>query len=121
MKSAPAWTAAAARSPAAERRRRLSGGMALDAEFRRRTEGLVDDTLGLYRKAGASPRIGEVWRAEREGDFLCGFFVGEMVGSAIAAFQSFHGREPAPEEHVEIVEIVESRAGAIREFFARFN
>lgn len=95
--------------------------MALDAEFRKRTEGLVDDTLGLYRRAEASPRIGQVWNAERPGDFMCGFFVGEMVGSALAAFQSFHRREPTAEEHVEIVEIVESRAGSIREFFARFN
>lgn len=95
--------------------------MALDAEFRKRTEGLVDDTLELYRRAAASPRIGQVWNAERPGDFMCGFFVGEMVGSALAAFQSFHRREPTAEEHVEIVEIVESRAGPIREFFARFN
>lgn len=95
--------------------------MALDGEFRKRTEGLVDETLELYRKAGASPRIGQVWDAERQGDFLCGFFVGEMVGSALGAFQSFHRREPTPEEHVEIVEIVESRAGPIREFFAQFN
>ena len=95
--------------------------MALDKEFRRKTEALVDETLDLYRKAGASPRIGDVWKAERPGDFLCGFFVGEMVGSALAAFQSFHRREPAQEEHFEIVEIIESRAGTIREFFARFN
>lgn len=95
--------------------------MALGREFRERTEALVDETLELYRKAGASPRIGQVWHAERPGDFMCGFFVGEMVGSALGAFQSFHRREPTPEEHVEIVEIVESRAGPIREFFARFN
>lgn len=95
--------------------------MALGAEFRKKTEDLVDETLGLYRKAGASPRIAQVWDAQRPGDFLCGFFVGEMVGSALGAFQSFHRRGPTPEEHVEIVEIVESRAGPIREFFARFN
>ncbi len=95
--------------------------MALDKDFRKKTEALVDETLDLYRKAGASPRIGGVWKAERPGDFLCGFFVGEMVGSALGAFQSFHRREPTPDEHVEIVEIVESRAGPIREFFARFN
>lgn len=95
--------------------------MALDKDFRKKTESLVDETLDLYRKAGASPRIGGVWKAERPGDFLCGFFVGEMVGSALAAFQPFHRREPTPDEHVEIVEIVESRAETIREFFARFN
>jgi len=95
--------------------------MALDAEFRKRTEGLVDDTLELYRRAAASPRIGQVWNAERPGDFMCGFFVGEMVGSALGAFQSFHRREPTAAEHVEIVEIIESRAGAIREFFSGLN
>ena len=95
--------------------------MALDKEFRERTVRLVDETLELYRKAGASPRIGQVWHAERPGDFMCGFFVGEMVGSALGAFQSFHRREPTQDEHIEIIEIVESRAGPIREFFARFN
>ena len=95
--------------------------MALDKGFRERTEKLVDETLELYRTAGASPRIGQVWHAERPGDFMCGFFVGEMVGSALGAFQSFHRREPTAAEHVEIVEIVESRADAIRGFFSRFN
>lgn len=95
--------------------------MALDRGFREKTESLVDETLALYRKAGASPRIGQVWRAERPGDFMCGFFVGEMVGSALGAFQSFHRREPTAAEHVEIVEIIESRAGAIREFFSGLN
>ena len=95
--------------------------MALDPGFKAKTERLVDDTLELYRSAGASPRIGQVWHAERPGDFMCGFFVGEMVGSALGAFQSVHRREPTPEEHVEIAEIVESRAGEIRELFARFN
>lgn len=106
---------------AAEARDGRRRGMALGGEFRKKTEDLVDETLALYRKAGASPRIARVWDAQRPGDFLCGFFVGEMVGSALGAFQAFHRREPTPEEHVEIVEIVESRAGAIREFFARFN
>ena len=52
---------------------------------------------------------------------MCGFFVGEMVGSALSAFQVFHKREPTADEHMEIVKIVEGHSGQIREFFARFN
>ncbi len=95
--------------------------MTLDPEFARQTRELVGQTLDLYKKAGASPRVGQVWECQNVGDFLCGFFVGEMVGSALSAFQIVHKREPTPEEHLEIVDLVESRAGEIKEFFARFN
>ncbi len=95
--------------------------MTLDNEFIKQTNKLISETLKLYQDAGASPRIGEVWRCENTGDFLCGFFVGEMVGSALSAFQVFHRREPTPQEHMEIVEIVESYSKAITEFFSQFN
>jgi len=95
--------------------------MTLDNEFVKQTNKLVSETLKLYQDAGASPRIGEVWRCENTGDFLCGFFVGEMVGSALSAFQVFHRREPTPQEHMEIVEIVESYSEEITEFFSQFN
>ena len=95
--------------------------MTLDNEFIKQTNKLVTETLKLYQNAGASPRIGEVWRCENTGDFLCGFFVGEMVGSALSAFQVFHKREPTPQEHMEIVEIVENYSKAITEFFSQFN
>ena len=95
--------------------------MTLDNEFIKQTNKLITETLKLYQNAGASPRIGEVWRCENTGDFLCGFFVGEMVGSALSAFQVFHKREPTPQEHMEIVEIVENYSKAITEFFSQFN
>ena len=95
--------------------------MTLDSEFIKQTNKLVNETLKLYQNAGASPRIGEVWRCENTGDFLCGFFVGEMVGSALSAFQVFHRREPTPQEHMEIVEIIENYSKAITEFFSQFN
>ena len=95
--------------------------MTLDNEFIKQTNKLVTETLKLYQDAGASPRIGEVWRCENTVDFLCGFFVGEMVGSALSAFQVFHKREPTPQEHMEIVEIVENYSKAITEFFSQFN
>ncbi len=95
--------------------------MTLDSEFKKQTNKLVSETLKLYQNAGASPRIGEVWRCENTGDFLCGFFVGEMVGSALSAFQVFHRREPTPQEHMEIVEIIENYSKAITEFFSQFN
>ena len=95
--------------------------MTLDSEFKKQTNKLVSETLKLYQNAGASPRIGEVWRCENTGDFLCGFFVGEMVGSALSAFQVFHKREPTPQEHMEIIEMIENYSKAITEFFSQFN
>ena len=95
--------------------------MTLDTEFIKQTNKLISETLELYQNAGASPRIGEVWKCENIGDFLCGFFVGEMVGSALSAFQVFHKREPSQDEHLEIVSIVEKYNKEIREFFSQFN
>ena len=95
--------------------------MTLDNEFKEQTEKLVTDTLVLYKNSGASPRIGDVWKCENIGDFLCGFFVGEMVGSALSAFQVYHKREPSAEEHMEIVSIVEKHSDEIADFFTKFN
>ena len=95
--------------------------MTLDSEFKKQTEKLVTETLELYKNAGASPRISDVWKCENMGDFLCGFFVGEMVGSALSAFQVYHKREPTPHEHMEIVDIVESYTSEIIDFFSKFN
>ena len=95
--------------------------MTLDNEFKEQTERLVTETLELYKNAGASPRIGDVWKCENTGDFLCGFFVGEMVGSALSAFQVYHKREPSAEEHMEIIGIVEKYFDEIVAFFTKFN
>ena len=95
--------------------------MALDSEFSKQTSSLIEQTLELYKSAGASPRIGQLWNCQNVGDFLCGFFVGEMVGSALSAFQIVHKREPTAEEHMEIIELVESYSKEIKEFFAKFN
>jgi len=95
--------------------------MTLDSEFIKQTNKLISETLKLYQNAGASPRIGEVWRCENTGDFLCGFFVGEMVGSALSAFQVFHKREPTAQEHMKIVEIIENYSEAITGFFSQFS
>ena len=95
--------------------------MPLDPEFKKQTEKLINDTLDLYKKSGTSPKVSEVWQWQNIGDFLCGFFVGEMIGSALSAFQIFHKREPGPNEHSEIFEIVEKQREEIREFFMKFN
>jgi hypothetical protein len=95
--------------------------MTLDSEFKNQTIQLITNTLELYKQAGASPRIGQVWDCENVGDFLCGFFVGEMVGSALSAFQVVHHREPTPDEHLEIIDIVESHSKDIKDFFSKFN
>jgi|TARA_B100000745_G_scaffold18092_1_gene12717 hypothetical protein len=95
--------------------------MTLDSEFVKQTNDLITKTFELYRSAGVSPQIDEVWKCENIGDFLCGFFVGEMVGSALSAFQVFHRREPSQDEHLEIVRIVENYNKEISEFFSKFN
>ena len=95
--------------------------MTLDSEFSQQTTNLIRETLDLYKNAGASPRINDVWKCENIGDFLCGFFVGEMVGSALSAFQVFHKRQPTPDEHMEIVALVENYKDEIRDFFSKFN
>ena len=95
--------------------------MTLDPEFAQQTTDLINQTLDLYKTAGASPRVGDTWDCQNIGDFLCGFFVGEMVGSALSAFQIVHKREPSAEEHLEIIELVESHSKEIKEFFAKFN
>lgn len=95
--------------------------MTLEQEFKKQTIQLIEQTLELYKSAGASPRIGEVWNVKNIGDFLCGFFVGEMVGSALSAFQVYHHREPSADEHMEIVDLVENYSKQIEEFFSKFN
>lgn len=95
--------------------------MALEPEFKKQTVQLIEQTLELYKSAGASPRISQIWDVKNIGDFLCGFFVGEMVGSALSAFQVYHHREPTADEHMEIVDLVERYSKEIQEFFAKFN
>ncbi len=95
--------------------------MTLDSEFQKQTTNLIKETLELYKTSGASPRVGQVWECQAVGDFLCGFFVGEMVGSALSAFQIVHKREPTGEEHLEIIELVERHSKEIKEFFSQFN
>ena len=95
--------------------------MTLDPEFSKQTTELITQTLELYKSAGASPRVGQLWDCQNVGDFLCGFFVGEMVGSALSAFQIVHKREPTGDEHIEIIELVENHSKEIKEFFAKFN
>ena len=95
--------------------------MNIDPEFVKTTTEFIDQTLEAYKSAGVSPTVGDIWDCENVGDFLCGFFVGEMIGSALSAFQIFHKREPTPDEHLEIVQVVEKFDDEIMEFFSKFN
>ena len=95
--------------------------MNIDPEFVESSTKLIDKTLEAYKEAGVSPRLTDVWKCDNTGDFLCGFFVGELVGSVLSAFQHSQQRDPTPEEHIEIIELVESRSKEIKEFFLKFN
>lgn len=90
---------------------------ALDAKFRDLTLENIDATISAYGSASPSGRITEVWGCSSKPDFMTGFLVGHLVGSALTGVQASYGREPTPEEHDEIVKMVESRAGRIRGVF----
>ena len=83
--------------------------MNIDPEFVKTTTEFIDKTLEAYKAAGVSPTVGDIWDCENVGDFLCGFFVGELVGSILSAFQYSQKRDPTADEHLEIVGLVESR------------
>ena len=95
--------------------------MNIDPEFVKTTTEFIDQTLEAYKAAGVSPTVGDIWNCENVGDFLCGFFVGELVGSILSAFQYSQKRDPTGDEHIEIVGLVESRSKEIKEFFSKFN
>ena len=94
--------------------------MALDNEFKEKTEELIVTTLEVYKKnpeAGVGQNMKNVWRIENEGDFACGYFVGEIAGSALTAFLHHHNREPTKEEYKEIFALVEKYSDEISRFF----
>ena len=95
--------------------------MPLDANFKEKTDQLVRETFEIYSKAGVAPRIADIWKCENQGDFLCGYFVGELIGSAQSAFPIVHKREPTDEDYAEILSIVERYSKEIRGFFSKFN
>ena len=95
--------------------------MNIDPEFVKTTVEFIDQTLEAYKVAGVSTRLTNMWKCDNAGDFLCGFFVGELVGSILSAFQYSQKRDPTADEHLEIVGLVESRSKEIKEFFSKFN
>ena len=68
--------------------------MNIDPEFVKTTTEFIDKTLEAYKSAGVSPTVGDIWDCENVGDFLCGFFVGELVGSILSAFQYSQKKRP---------------------------
>ncbi|ABK77507.1 hypothetical protein CENSYa_0874 [Cenarchaeum symbiosum A] len=95
--------------------------MPLDSGFREQTVIMIEKAIEVYGAARVSPGMSKIWGSKNEADFLCGFFVGQMTGSALAAFQGVHGREPSAEDHLEIVKMIEEHAGQIRGIFDRFR
>ena len=95
--------------------------MNIDPDFVKSSTKLIDQTLEAYKVAGVSTRLTNMWKCDNAGDFLCGFFVGELVGSILSAFQYSQKRDPTADEHIEIIELVESRSKEIKEFFSKFN
>ena len=48
--------------------------MTLDPEFKQQTTKLIEETLELYKSAGASPRVGQVWDCKSMWRFFVWFF-----------------------------------------------
>ena len=95
--------------------------MNIDPEFVKTTTEFIDQTLEAYKAAGVSPTVGDIWNCEYVGDFLCGFIVGELVGSILSAYQYSQKRDQTADEHLENVDLVESRSIEIKEFFSKCN
>ncbi|MBT4325564.1 MAG: hypothetical protein HOD60_01460 [Candidatus Nitrosopelagicus sp.] len=97
--------------------------MTLDNEFKELTEKLIVDTLEVYKnqERQMDQNIKKVWKVDNMGDFSCGYFVGEIVGSALTAFQHHHKREPSEEEHIEIFALLEKHSEDISTFFMNYN
>ncbi len=93
----------------------------MNDEFVSKTQEMIRQTLDQYKTAEASPRVAQVWGCSNTGDFMCGFFVGQMVGSALCMFQVMHKRDAAPDEHVRIVDMIEAHSDEIKGFFSKFN
>ena len=77
--------------------------------------------LFVHKTARPAPRTRDVWKCQNLGDFMCGFFVGEMIGAAIATFQAKYRREPSADDHAHIAQIVENSAENIRDAFSKYN
>jgi len=49
--------------------------MTLDIEFKKQTNKLIRETLDLYKNAGVSPRISEVWHSKNTKFFQGGVII----------------------------------------------
>lgn len=99
----------------------MAGNERLDPGFSKWLNQYVDQMLELHRMARPAPRTIDVWGCRNIGDFMCGFFVGEMIGAATVTFQAMLRREPSADEHMAITAIVEARAPVIRKAFLQYN
>ncbi len=100
----------------------MAGGNHLpDPEFSKWCGSYIDEMLDVHRMARPAPRTSAVWGCSNLGDFMCGFFVGEMIGAITATFQARFGRRPSADEHMAIADAVEARAPEIQDVFLRHN
>ena len=72
--------------------------MNIDPEFVKTTTEFIDKTLEAYKAAGVSPTVGDIWDYENGGAFICGCFVGGLLGSILSAFKYTQNRDPTHEE-----------------------
>lgn len=93
----------------------------IDSEFTNWLDEYIDQMLQIHKMAKPAPRTIDVWKCKSLGDFMCGFFVGEMIGTATATFQTRYRRGFTADEHTQITNIVEKKSVQIRDAFLKYN
>lgn len=81
----------------------------------------IEMSLKMFKEADASPRIMAKWTPANQGDFLAGFFVGQVFGTAIAILNMTNKREPDEIEKADVIRMIEGYSDEITECFSRFK
>ncbi len=90
--------------------------MSLNTQFTQYLEdtiaGIIEGIPILKREY---PKFRNEWQYENEFDFLYGCVVGQVLGTGLTAFKMIYDRDAAPEEILQIGELIESYFPFIRE------
>ena len=95
--------------------------MTLGNAFQKKAKILLDETAKMYINAAMTDRIHEAWQVKRPGDFMCGFFAGQMFSSLVTMYAVQYKKEPDGEAQREIIGMLEEYADMLVRHFARHN
>lgn len=78
--------------------------------------------MSVFRDTGTDySYFQKIWKFDSAYDFMYGFAVGQMSGLALGYFRAVLKRPLTDEESSEIKEVVESRAGELRDILAKLK